>query len=145
MFTNLILHLCQSDCLCRCQMYLFTLSMLHMAVITKNILKSVRLANVFDWRFIDYYHYTFGRCQLLYLYIHNSLIDPIFTFSLQPGSGGKPFPDISCDCCCSWAQHKTSHLTSNIEQTLSSVAHLKLDGASGCGVTGYREELHIFV
>ena len=65
---------------------------------------SVRLASVFDWHFSDYnysmYIWPFfscfhrGKCRLLYFYIHLSLIDPIFTFSLQPGSGGKPFPVV---------------------------------------------------
>ena len=32
---------------------------------------------------------------LLHIYIY--LILPIFTFSLQPESGEKPFPDILCD------------------------------------------------
>ena len=45
----------------------------------------------------------------------------LFTFSLQPGSGGKPFPDILCDCCCSWAQHNIGNLPSNVEQTPSSI------------------------
>ena len=83
-----------------------------------------------------------GKCRLLYFYIHLSLIDQIFTFSLQPGSGGKPFPDILCDCCCSWPQHNIG--LSNVEQTTPSVARLKLDSASSCGVTRYREELRIF-
>ena len=112
----------------------------------------VRLASVFDWRFFDYTAYVWpflscfhrGKCRLLYVYIHISLIDPIFTFSLQPGSCGKPFLDIFCDCCFSWVQDKTGHSTSNVEQTPSSVARLQLDGASGCGVTGYRAELRIF-
>ena len=69
----------------------------------------------------------------------------MFTFSPQLGSGGKPFPDILRDRCCSWAQHNIGHLTSNDEHTTSSVARLKLEGASGCGVTRYREELRIFV
>ena len=68
-----------------------------------------------------------------------------FIFSIQPRSGGKPFPDFSCDCCCSWAQHKTGHSTPNVEHTPSSTARLNIGGASGCGVTGYREELRIFV
>ena len=62
--------------------------------------------------------------HLLYI----SLIDPIFNFSLKPESGGNPFPDILCDCCCSWAQQNIGHSTSNVEQTPSSVARLKLDG-----------------
>ena len=87
-----------------------------------------------------------GKCRLLYFDIHISLIDPIFTFSLQPGNGGKPFPDIVCDCCCSRVgQNMIGHSTSNVEQKPSSVARLKLDGASGCGVTHYHEELRIFV
>ena len=80
----------------------------------------------------------------LLLHIH-FLIDPIFSFSLQPESGGKPFPDISCDCCCSWAQHKIGYLNSNVEQTPSSETRLNIDGASGCSVTqDNREELRIF-
>ena len=37
------------------------------------------------------------------------------------------------------------HSTFNVAQTPSSVERLILDGASGCGVTRYREELRIFV
>ena len=34
--------------------------------------------------------------------------------------------------------------TSNVELKPSSVTRLNIDGASGCGVTGYRVELRIF-
>ena len=105
----------------------------------------VSVAMTYIWPFLSCFHRE--KCRLLYFYIHVSLIDPIFTFSLQPGSGGKPFPDILCDCCCSWAQHNIGNLPSNVEQIaiVCSLARLNLDGVSGCGVTRYREELRIFV
>ena len=81
-------------------------------------------SHIFTWK---------RKCRLLYFYIYISLIDPIFTFSLRPRSGGKPFPDMMWDYCCSWAQHNIGHSTSDVEQTPSSVARLKLDGAGGCG------------
>ena len=137
MFTNLMLHLCQSDCLCRCQMYRLTHSMLHMMVITNDILQCltcerIRLAFHFQWHSnydyaYDYVHlaiflmFSLGKVSITLL-IHNiSLKDPIFTFFLQPGSGGKPFPGILCDCCCSWAQHNFGNSTYNVEQAPSSV------------------------
>ena len=94
---------------------------------------------LYVWPFVSCFHR--GKCRLLYFYKNISLTDPKFTFSLQPGSGGKPFPDILCDCCCSWAQHNIGHSTSNVEQTPSSVAPLTLDCVSRCGVTRYREQL----
>ena len=128
MFTNLILHLCQSDCLCRCQiaqMYMFNAfyvtyggnykrypSVFDLRAYLTGV--SVTVSDyVYDviWPFFSCFHR--GKCRLLYFYIHISLIDPIFTFSLQPGSCGKPFPDILCDCCCSWAQHNIGNSTSN--------------------------------
>ena len=57
MFTNLILHLCQSDCLCTCQMYPFNAFYVTYGGNYKRY-PSVRLASVFDWRFSDY---TFGH------------------------------------------------------------------------------------
>ena len=152
MFTNLILQLCQSDCLCRCQMYLF----IAFYVIHGGNYK--RYPEVFDSRAYStgisltirmaiYSYFHRGKCRLLYFYIFISLIviDQIFTFSLHPGSGGKPFPDILCDCCCSWAQHNIGHSTFNVEQTPSSVTRLKQNVACCCGVTRYSEELRIFV
>ena len=130
MFTNLMLHLCQSDCLCRCQMYPFNaFYVTYMVVITNDILQCstcerIRLAfqslcYMYIWPFFSCFHS--GKCRLLYFYIKISIKDPIFTFSLQPGSGGKTFPDILCDCCCSWAQHNIGNSTSNVEETPSSV------------------------
>ena len=124
MFTNLMLHLCQSDCLCRCQMYpfnafyvtyggnykrysVFDLRAYSTGVsVTVYHLISMSMSmtmTMYIWPFFSCFHR--GKCRLLYFYINISLKDPIFTFSLQQGSGGKPFPDILCDCCCSWAQH----------------------------------------
>ena len=74
---------------------------------------------MYIWPFFSCFHR--GKCRLLYFYIHISLIDPIFTFYSQPGSGRKPFPDILCDCCCSWEQHNIGNSTSNVEQAPSSV------------------------
>ena len=55
MFTNSMLRLCQSDCFCvdaKCTY--FAHSMLHLAVITNDILKiKCFLGNVFDWRVTD--------------------------------------------------------------------------------------------
>ena len=116
-----------------------------MVVITNDILKALSVSLSLTIRLAIFLIFSQGKCKLLYFYIYISLIDPIFTFSLQPGSGGKPFADILCDCCCSWALHNIGHSTSNIEQSPSSVARLKLDGASGCGVTRYRVELRIFM
>ena len=45
------------------------------------------------------------------------------------GKRWKTISDILCDCCCSWAQHNIGHSTSNVEQTPSSIARLKLEGA----------------
>jgi len=114
------------------------LSMLHMAVITNDILKystRERIQLAFHWLYVWPFFSCFhrGKYRLLYFYIYISLIDPIFTFSLQP--------DILCNCC-SWAQHNIGHSTSNVELTPSSVARIKLDGASGCAVT--REALVLF-
>ena len=148
MFTNLILHLCQSDCLCRCQMYLFRAFYVTYGGNYKKISLSVRLASIFDWRFIDY---TFGHFSQVFtgevsitLLLHTHFCNRSNIYLLS-SSGGKPFPDIVCDCCCSWAQHNIGHSTSNVEHTPSSIARLKLDGASGCGITCYREELRIKV
>ena len=137
MFTNLMLHLCKSDCLCRCQMYPFN------AFYVTYDGNYKRYPSVFDLRaystgvsfLVSHSDYDIcsmyilpffscflrGKCRLRYFYINISLKDPIFTFSLQPGSGGKPFPDILCDCCCSWAQHNIDNSTFNVEQTPSSV------------------------
>ena len=58
MFTNHILHLCQSECLCKC---LYPHCILHLAVINSGL--SVRLASMFDWRLTD----SFGE-RLRYVY-----------------------------------------------------------------------------
>ena len=113
MFTNLMLHLCQSNCLCRCQMYPFNAfyvtygsnykrypSVFDLRAYSTGVSVSVTM---YIWPFFSCSHR--GKCRLLYFYINISLTDPIFTISFQPKSGGKPFPDILCDCCCSWAQH----------------------------------------
>ena len=129
MFTTPILLLCQSGCLCRCQMYLFNAFYVTYGVNYKRY-PSVTVfdllaystgvsVTMYIWPFFSCFHR--GKCRLLYFYIYVSLIDPIFTFSLQPGSGGKPFPDILCDCCCSWAQHNIGNLPSHVEQKPSSV------------------------
>ena len=128
MFTNLMLHLCQSDFLCRCQMYPFNAFYVTYGGNYKRYpsvfdLRAYRLAFQWLWHVYDYvydycsmYIWPFfscfdrGKCRLLYIYIYISLKDPIFNFSLQPGSGGKPFPDILCDCCYSWAQHNIMSL-----------------------------------
>ena len=119
MFTNLMLYLCQSDCLCRCQMYPFNAFYVTYGGSYKRYpsvfdLRAYRLAFQCQWLCLwlcSMYIWPFfscfdsGKCRLLYFYIYISLKDPIFNFSVQPGSGRKPFPDILCDCCCSWAQH----------------------------------------
>ena len=124
-----ILHLFQSDCLCRCQMYLFNAFYItygdkykrYPSVAAFDLLaySTGFSVTMYIWPFFSCFHRR--KCRLLYFYIHVSLIDPIFTFSFQPGSGGKPFADILCDCCCSWAQHNIGNLPSNVEQTPSSV------------------------
>ena len=127
MFTNLMLHLCQSDCLCRCQMYPFNAFYVtyggnykrYPSVFDLRAYSTGVSVTMYIWPFFSCFHR--GKWRLLYFYIKISLKDPIFTFSLQPGSGGKPFPDILCDCCCSWAQHNIGNSTSNVEQTPSSV------------------------
>ena len=121
-----MLHLCQSDCLCRCQMYpfnafyvtyggnykrypsVFDLRAYSIGVSVTMSMSMTMSMTMYIWPFFSCFHR--GMCRLLYFYINISLKDPIFTFSLQPGSGGKPFPDILCDCCCSWAQHNSVSL-----------------------------------
>ena len=43
------------------------------------------------------------------------------------------------------AQHWKFDIQRQADAIVCSVARLKLDGVSGCGVTRYREELRIFV
>ena len=103
----------------------------------------VSLTIVYVWPLLSCFHR--GKCRLLHLYIHIALIDPIYTFSLQPGNGGNHFRTFCATVVAVGRSTTLIHSTSNVEQTPSSVARLKLDGASGCGVTCYREELRIFV
>ena len=125
MFTNLMLHLCQSDCLCKCQMYPFNAFYVtyggnykqYSSVFDLRAYSTGVSVTMYIWPFFSCFHR--GKCRLLYINI--SLKDPILTFSLQPGSGGKPFPDILCDCWCSWAQQNIGNSTSNVEKTPSSV------------------------
>ena len=126
MFTNLILHLCQSDCLCSCQMYLFS------GFYVKYGGDYKRYPPLFDLRSYStsvsmsitmaiFLMFAQGKVLTTLLLHTRLLIDQIVTFSLQPGSGGIPFPDILYDCCSSWAQHNFGNSTSNVEQTPSSV------------------------
>ena len=131
MFTNPILHLFQSDCLCRCLFNAFyvtygdnykrypSVTVFDLLAYSSGVSVTTTVYVMLFWPFFSCFHR--GKCRLLYFYIHVYLIDPIFTFSLQPGSGGKPFPDILCNCCCSWAQDNIGNLPSNVEQTPSSV------------------------
>ena len=89
MFTNLILHFCQSDCLCRCQMYLFNA----FCVIYSGNYKRYPALTVFDtraystgvsdieidchchclgyvWPFFSGFHR--GKDRLLYFYLLSS-------------------------------------------------------------------------
>ena len=106
MFTNLMLHLCQSDYLCRRQMYPFNAfyvtyggnykrypSVFDLRAYSTGVSLTMSMT-MYIWPFLSCFYR--GKCRLLYFYIYISLKDPIFTFSLQPGSGGKPCPDIVC-------------------------------------------------
>ena len=55
--------------------------MLHMAVITKDILKklSVRLASVLDW-LLNFLMFSHGKVSIILLLHTHFLTDPIFTF-----------------------------------------------------------------
>ena len=148
MFTNLILYLCQSNCLCRCQMYLFNAfyvtyvdsfkwypSLFDTRVFSTGVSVTVTVyqlyvAYIVIWQFFSCFHSV--KCRLLYFYIHISLTDPIFTFSLQPGSGGNHFR-IFC-----------ATVFAVVRSTTFAIRH-PTSGVSGCGVTRYREELRIFV
>ena len=132
MFTNLMLHLCQSDCLCRCQMYPFNAfyvtydgnykrypSVFDLRAYSTGVSLTIRLDILFM--------FSQGKVSItLLLHTHFFNRSSINLIS-STGKRWKKCPDIVCDCCCMWAQHNTGLSTSNVAQKPSSVARLKLD------------------
>ena len=162
MFTNLMLHLCQSDCLCRCQMYPFNAFYVTYGGNYK------RYPSVFDLRAYStgvsvtmtyivtetpvhlaiFLMFSQGKLSItLLLHKHFFKRSNIYLLS----STGKRWKTISGHFCATVAAVGRSttlcHWQFDIlrRADVCSLACLKIDGVSGCGVTRYREELRIFV
>ena len=155
MFTNLMLHLCQSDCLCRCEMYPFNAFYVTCGGNYK------RYPSVFDLRAYStgvsvtmlYVHLAIflmfsQRKVSITLLLHKHFFKRSNIYLLS--STGKRWKNISGHFVrlllqLGAAQHWQFDIQRRADAIVCSLARLKIDGVSGCGVTRYREELRIFV
>ena len=157
-FTNLMLHLCQSDFLCRCQMYPFNAFYVTYGGNYKrypqcSTCERIRLA--FQWLclYYDMYIWPFfscfqrGKCRLLYFYINISLKRSNIYLLSSTGMRWKTISGhfVRLLLQLGAAQHCQFAIQRRADAIVCSLARLTIDDISGCGVTRYREELRIFV
>jgi len=129
MFTNHILHLCQSDCLCRCQMYLFNEfyvtyggnykrypQMFYSRAYSTGVSVTILYMSIII-RLVIFFMFSQGKLSTtLFSHTHFFNISNIYL----PSSIGKRWKTISGHFV-RLLLHNFSHSTSNVEQTPSSI------------------------